>query len=97
MPAVTPEGVAMGREARVLDTEVAYYEAHRAELLQRGRGKFVLIKGSEEIGIFDTDLDAYREGARRFGRAPMFIHQILDVDPVYDFPALRNGIMYAAH
>ena len=50
-----------------LKEEQAFFEANRAALLKEHQGKFALIKGSELIGTFDTDENAYTEGVAKFG------------------------------
>lgn len=39
-------------------------------------GKFVLIKGDDVIGFFDTLNEAFDEGAKRFGLEDFFVDQI---------------------
>jgi hypothetical protein len=47
-------------------------------LLGEGQeGRWVLIKGEEIIGIFDTRREALSAGTRRFGLAPLLAEQIL--------------------
>jgi len=47
--------------------ELAFFESHRAEFIERGEGKFVLIKGEELVDFFDTPETAYKTGVDRFG------------------------------
>jgi hypothetical protein len=75
-------GVAM---PKILEPELKTYEANRRELLGKARGKFVLIKDSDLIGIFDTELDAIRQGYQRFGNVPFLVNEIVEVDVPRDF------------
>lgn len=59
-----------------LTQEYAVYEAKREELEAAHTGKYVLIKGDEVIGIFDTLDDALRVAVKRFGRGPYLIEEI---------------------
>ena len=66
----------------VLETELQFYEAHREELLKQYRNLYVLIKGSELIGVFPDAETAHQEGVNKFGMEPFFVRQVLAVDPV---------------
>jgi hypothetical protein len=46
-------------------------------------GKFVLIKGSEVIALFDTRDQARDDGLRRFGLRGYCIQQVLEYEPLY--------------
>jgi hypothetical protein len=76
-----------------LQEELAFFEAHRDQLLKDHLGKFALIKGSELIGTFDTDENAYEKGVERFGRAPFLIRRIEATNPTAEFPALTFGLV----
>jgi hypothetical protein len=62
--------------------EVATYARLKPELLSRSPGKFVVIVGDEVEGPVETFGEALRAGYRRFGLGPLFVKQILDVEPV---------------
>ena len=47
--------------------ELKTYAAHRDDLIERGRMKFVLIKGDTVAGIFETQIEAMRVGYQTFG------------------------------
>jgi hypothetical protein len=64
------------------DLEVATYERLKPELLSRCPGKFVVIVGNEVEGPVDTFPEALRAGYRRFGLGPLFVKEILPVEPV---------------
>jgi hypothetical protein len=69
-----------------LSTEWNTYLDELPRLLAEGHeGKFVLIKGNQVIGLFETWDDARREGQDRFFMQAMFIHQIRTEEPVYRF------------
>lgn len=44
-----------------LQSEFTYYRAHQAEIAAEYDGKFVVIKGNEVIGSFDSELEAVTE------------------------------------
>ena len=59
-----------------LAREYAVYESQREELEAACTGKFVLIKGEEVVGTYDTLDDALRVAVKRFGRGPYLIEEI---------------------
>jgi len=69
----------------LLKKELEIYEAQKAELLGRSKGKFVLIKGEEVIDIFDTEIDAIRQGYERFGNVPFLVKQIVELETPWMF------------
>lgn len=79
--------------AGILERELRVYEARRAEFLQHHAGKFVLIKGEEFVGAYDTQEAAYSAGVQRFGNEPMFIRLVAHEDRVEFLPALMHGVL----
>ena len=66
------------------DLEVATYARLKPELISGFPGKFVVIVGNEVEGPVDTFREALRAGYRRFGLGPLFIKQILTIEPVVE-------------
>src|SRR5262245_50366644 len=64
----------------------AEWETYRREvgrLIAEGhKGKWVLIKGEEIIGLFDTQEQAHTAGSRRFLLEPKLVHHVLSHEPV---------------
>lgn len=75
-----------------LDSELLTFDAHRAALLQRARGGYVLVKGDRVIGTFDTFGDALRRGYEEFGPEPFLVKQILDVDMPQTFTSIALAV-----
>ena len=67
-----------------LDREWAAYIASLPEL-QMQSGKFVLIKGDEVAGIFDSYRDALKAGYERFRLEPFLVKQIAVVEKALQF------------
>lgn len=68
----------------VLEPELETYEKHRTELLGNALGKWVLIRGDEVVGTFDTQDDAIAEGYRHFGNVPFLTKQVVELEtPAY--------------
>ena len=59
-----------------LELELETYEAKLPELRAAHEGKFVLIHGTEIVGIFPTRNDAVDAGYDSFGLTPFFVEQI---------------------
>ncbi len=59
-----------------LDRELEAFENMRAELETHHLRKWVVIRGAELIGAFDTLNTAATEAVRRFGRGPYLIRQV---------------------
>lgn len=51
----------------MLEKEFEYYRSHQEELAGQYLGKYLLISGESFQGAFDSELEAYSEGQRRFG------------------------------
>jgi hypothetical protein len=71
--------------ADLLKRELETYEAQKSELMGQAMGKFVLIKDEEVVGVFDTQMDAIRQGYARFGNAPFLVKQIVQLEIPQNF------------
>jgi len=70
----------------VLAEEMATYRDHLTSLLQGQQGRYVLIKGTEVVGVFHDRSEALREGYERFGVVPFLVRQIIACEPVVYLP-----------
>lgn len=70
-----------------LEQELAFYETHRAEYLERFKGLFVLIKGTELLGVFPTAEAAYAEGLSKFDLEPFLVKHVLESESIGFIPA----------
>lgn len=71
-----------------LEREMEIYRCELPRLLA-DEGKFVLIYGTEVLGIFEDEGDAVEAGYRRVGFAtPFLIKQIRQKEPVYVVPSV---------
>ena len=59
-----------------LELELETYEAKLPELRAAYEGKFVLVHGTEIVGIFPAFEDAVGAGYENFGLTPFFVEQI---------------------
>jgi len=78
-PEVAP---APPRPPPVLQEEYETYMRFKPSLLETAKGKYALIKGHHVLGVFDEFEVAYGAGLKRLGNVPMFIHKVVEVEPV---------------
>jgi hypothetical protein len=74
-----------------LERELAYFDQHRSELVDRAKGKFALIKGESLMGIYDDQLAAIEAGYRGIGDEPFLVKQIAEVDMPVNFTSFNIG------
>jgi hypothetical protein len=67
-----------------LEKEIESYKIRLPELLQ-DEGKFVLIHGSDLVGIYPDYEKALTEGYERFGTTPFLVKRINAVEKVLNF------------
>jgi hypothetical protein len=67
-----------------LETELKTYADHLVELIPQA-GKFVLIRGAEVVGTFDTYADALKAGYTKFQLEPFLVKQIAPAERVMSF------------
>ncbi len=79
----------------MLDQELRFYQENKAMLLSQYNGKFIVIKGQELIGSFDTINDALAEGARRFGLESFLVRRVQERQEEIRVPALTLGLLNA--
>jgi hypothetical protein len=66
-----------------LAVEWEFYRREVGRLIEEGHeGKWVLIKGEEVIGIFDSKEQALAVGSERFLLQPKLVHQVLSREPL---------------
>jgi hypothetical protein len=59
-----------------IDTEITAYEGMREKLETEHMGKWVLVRESKLIGVYDSFEAAAEDAVRQFGRGPYLIRQI---------------------
>jgi len=75
-----------------LATELKTYEQHRDKLLGTAEGKFVLIHGTEVVGVYSVKMDAIAEGYKKLGNVPFLVKQIVKVEIPQTFVSNHLGI-----
>jgi len=79
----------------VLETEITYFEEHKAEWLVIYKDKFALIKDRELLGTFTTHDEAYQHGVDKLGNQPFLIKKVIEEEELVQFPALTVGLINA--
>lgn len=74
--------------ARILQQEIDFFEKQRLDLFARAPGKYALVKGSELLGIFDSELEAVRAGYRQLGNEAFLVKHIVEADVVLTLATL---------
>lgn len=79
----------------MLEVERKFLKTHRDELLKQYGGKFLVIKGEEITGAYDTMNEALEGTASRHGLDNVLIRRPADADEEVSVPALTLGILIA--
>lgn len=82
-------------EMNALESEQRFYDSIKEELLRHHEGKFVLIIGEEQLGIFDHAEEAYQFGIEQRGNVPMLIQEISRDEHIETIPAMVLGLINA--
>ena len=76
-------------ETNFLQYEINRYEKELKNLF-RHEGKFALIKGDNEIEIFDTSNDALKVGYEKYGLEPFLVRRISSMETILRFSRPLN-------
>ncbi len=80
----------------MLDTERKFLEENRDRLLKEYGGKFLVIKGEDISGVYETIDEALQGAAAQFGLESVLIRRASDVQQMeLSAPALTLGILNA--
>lgn len=71
------------KAAPQLAQELETYYARKQELLQRAEGKYVVIKGTDILGIYENASEAYGQTYRRLGNVPFLLRRVQEHEDVY--------------
>jgi len=78
-----------------LERELAYFEAHKSELLSTYQGQFALIYGDELLGTYTRFEEAFEAGVARLGNESFLVQPIVENAGQVQFPALAVGLLRA--
>lgn len=71
--------------------ELETFEAQKSELIGKSRGKFVLVKDNSIIDVFETKIDAIRQGYERLGNVSFLVKQVVEVETPQNFTSNLLG------
>lgn len=81
----------------ILVEETEFLEKNRDKFVREYPNQYLLIKGRELIGIFDTQTEAVDEGIRLFCAGPFLVRKAGESAPVLSNPALALGVPLRAN
>ncbi len=66
--------------SRKLKQELATYQALKNDLIAKAKGQFVLIENDQVLDIFETEMDAIRQGYKRLRNVSFLVKEILEFE-----------------
>jgi hypothetical protein len=81
----------------VLKKERKLFARHQNEWGEAHPGKFVLVKGGNLVGVFDSADAAVTDGIRRFGCESFLVRNVFEREEEIRIPALMLGLINANH
>lgn len=83
------------KEEVALESERAWYEAHRSDLLQHHEGQYALIHEDRLLGTFSSLEEAFDAGVAALGTEPFLLQHVTREAEIVYFPALNAGMISA--
>ncbi|HEY9123258.1 MAG TPA: hypothetical protein PK252_02685 [Bacteroidales bacterium] len=69
----------------MFEKELEIFKKIKADLLSQYSGGFVVIKGDEVLGVWQSRLDALKSGIDKYGDVPFLVKNINESDIVINF------------
>ena len=66
-----------------LEKELDYFIKNQKKLVEKHEGKFLVIKNQEIIGVYDTEMEAYREAQKEYKLGTFLIQECLLGEDIY--------------
>tara|TARA_Y100000310_G_C20595906_1_gene770492 strand:- start:599 stop:847 length:249 start_codon:yes stop_codon:yes gene_type:complete len=60
-----------------LQKQLEHFKAHQKDLVEKYKGKFVVIKDQDIQGVFNTEMEAYTDAQKKFELGTFLIQQCL--------------------
>lgn len=60
----------------MLEQEFEYYRANQADLVSKYRGKVVVIRGHEVVGVYDSELAALNEAGKAYEVGTFLVQRV---------------------
>jgi hypothetical protein len=93
---LTPRSERPVLRAIMLETELKYLQTHREDLAKRYPGRFLVIKGEEVTGVYETREAALTGAVEKHGLTNVLIRRAEDSDELISIPALAFGLINAS-
>jgi len=61
----------------MLEKEFQFYKEHQDELVKKHGGKFLAIVGEEIVGVYNSELEAYRNTKKKYAAGTFLIQHCL--------------------
>jgi hypothetical protein len=58
----------------MLEKEFEFYKKNQTSLVEQYQGKYLVIVEEKVEGAFDTEIEAYTDGVKRFGLGKFLLH-----------------------
>jgi hypothetical protein len=72
------------REKKRLQTELAFYAAHKNDWLEKHSSEYVVVQDHNLLGFYPSFETAFRAGVGAFGgQRDFLVKQVLARDPIY--------------
>ncbi len=71
------------------EREVAAFEQMKDTLLEKYRGRYVAIYQGEVVGTSSDKMELVHQMHERFGPVTMYVHQVVEQEPVYLMPSFQ--------
>ena len=75
--------------AIALEQEYKFFLSHLEEFSKTHLNEFVLIKGEQVAGFFNSYENALRDGLKRFGNVPFFIKEVQEEEELHYFHGIK--------
>lgn len=72
--------------AKAIIKELRFYEAHKAEFLEKYRNKFLAIRNGEVIGVGNNPAKLKDSVWAKYGHVPILFHRVVEREPIYRVP-----------
>ncbi len=69
----------------VLEKELQTFDHNRESLLGAAPNRYVLIRGTEIVGTYESESDAIDEGYRRWGNVPFLVKHLVPAERPLNF------------
>jgi len=60
----------------MLEKEFQYYLDNQSSFVEKYNGKFIVIKGNEVVGVYDSEIEAYDESGKTHELGTFLIQEV---------------------